>query len=248
MHENMQEPKKQFEAQNNDVPEAALEVDSLNTKIVENTIKEKTKNSIDRSKKSSSPNSSKKPILKEDLKLKSTSPKRQSVKSEIEKFARQEWPDDRDMQEHVIEEQLESKQFMDKVEDEKIKSFAQKAYPNDYSMQENVYTEEIESKQFMDEVEDEELKSFAQKAYPNDCSMQEGIYTEQFESKQFMADVDDEEIKLFALKEYPDDYSMQEHVYTEQLESKCSGQQILATDLYSSQYLFSDSFGVSPPL
>jgi len=28
----------------------------------------------------------------------------------------------------------------------------------------------------------------------------------------------------------------------------CSGQLILATDLYSSQYLFSDSFGVSPPL
>jgi len=30
--------------------------------------------------------------------------------------------------------------------------------------------------------------------------------------------------------------------------SKCSGQLILATDLYSSQYLFSDSLGVSPPL
>jgi two-component system, OmpR family, alkaline phosphatase synthesis response regulator PhoP len=28
----------------------------------------------------------------------------------------------------------------------------------------------------------------------------------------------------------------------------CSGQLILATNLYSSQYLFSDSFGVSPPL
>ncbi|GAA6172050.1 hypothetical protein NBRC116592_17200 [Colwellia sp. KU-HH00111] len=28
----------------------------------------------------------------------------------------------------------------------------------------------------------------------------------------------------------------------------CSGQLILATDLYSSQYLFSDSLGVSPPL
>jgi hypothetical protein len=28
----------------------------------------------------------------------------------------------------------------------------------------------------------------------------------------------------------------------------CSGQVKLATDLYSSQYLFSDSFGVNPPL
>lgn len=32
------------------------------------------------------------------------------------------------------------------------------------------------------------------------------------------------------------------------LYTKCSGQLILATDLYSSQYLFSDSLGVSPPL
>ncbi len=31
-------------------------------------------------------------------------------------------------------------------------------------------------------------------------------------------------------------------------DSDCSGQLILATDLYSSQYLFSDSLGVSPPL
>jgi putative transposase len=30
--------------------------------------------------------------------------------------------------------------------------------------------------------------------------------------------------------------------------SDCSGQVKLATDLYSSQYLFSDSFGVNPPL
>ena len=33
-----------------------------------------------------------------------------------------------------------------------------------------------------------------------------------------------------------------------QKQAKCSGQLILATDLYSSQYFFSDSFGVSPPL
>ena len=32
------------------------------------------------------------------------------------------------------------------------------------------------------------------------------------------------------------------------LSDPCSGQLILATDLYSSQYLFSDSFGVSPLL
>ena len=32
------------------------------------------------------------------------------------------------------------------------------------------------------------------------------------------------------------------------LHAECSGQLILATDLYSSQYLFSDSLGVSPPL
>jgi superfamily II DNA or RNA helicase len=35
---------------------------------------------------------------------------------------------------------------------------------------------------------------------------------------------------------------------TELFNNVCSGQLILATDLYSSQYLFSDSFGVSPPL
>ncbi len=33
-----------------------------------------------------------------------------------------------------------------------------------------------------------------------------------------------------------------------ELTDVCSGQLILATDLYSSQYLFSDSLGVSPPL
>jgi hypothetical protein len=31
-------------------------------------------------------------------------------------------------------------------------------------------------------------------------------------------------------------------------EENCSGQVKLATDLYSIQYLFSDSFGVNPPL
>jgi hypothetical protein len=30
--------------------------------------------------------------------------------------------------------------------------------------------------------------------------------------------------------------------------AECSGQVKLATDLYSSQYLFSDSLGVNPPL
>ena len=39
-------------------------------------------------------------------------------------------------------------------------------------------------------------------------------------------------------------YLVSEKIYV----SDCSGQLILATDLYSSQYLFSDSFGVSPPL
>ena len=38
------------------------------------------------------------------------------------------------------------------------------------------------------------------------------------------------------------------HLNSYTLYGYCSGQLILATDLYSSQYLFSDSFGVSPPL
>jgi len=37
-------------------------------------------------------------------------------------------------------------------------------------------------------------------------------------------------------------------VAIEKYRKQCSGQVKLATDLYSSQYLCSDSFGVNPPL
>ncbi|WP_299083925.1 GIY-YIG nuclease family protein [uncultured Paraglaciecola sp.] len=140
--------------------------------------------------------------------------------AQIKEKAKKEYPSDIDMQQHYIEEQLDSKNFINDVVELDVKAFAEGEYPDDYTMQQHTYEEQIKSKKFMDKVTNSKVKAFAVEEYSEDYAMQQHIYEEQVESKKFMDKVTSSKVKAFAEEEYPEDYAMQQHIYEEQLESK----------------------------
>ena len=139
--------------------------------------------------------------------------------TKIKIIAAREYPNDIEMQQHVCEEQLESKVFMDNATEKEIKAFVVKENPNDYSMQKYEYEEQLESKVFMDNATEKEIKAFVVKENPNDYSMQKYEYEEQLESKIFMDNVIEQDIKAIVIKENPDDYSMQKYEYEEHIDT-----------------------------
>lgn len=137
----------------------------------------------------------------------------QKIKAKIKRFAKKEYPEDKEMQDYIYKKQLEAFLYMESVADKEIKDFAIQEYKNDYDMQQHIYDKNIVAKKYMDSVTDNEIKEIAIKDYPVDYDMQKHVYDKQVSAKKLMTEIEDSPAKEYAVNEYPNDYDMQVYIY-----------------------------------
>jgi DNA helicase-2/ATP-dependent DNA helicase PcrA len=137
----------------------------------------------------------------------------ETIERKIRKIAKKEYPKDKEMQDYVFKNQMNSYLFMEKVKDMEVKGIALLEYPKDYGMQEYIYNNNIKAKEFMNSVSDLELKGIAIEEYPKDYTMQEYVYTKQSKCKNQMLQFLESENKSIAISEWPSDYCMQVYAY-----------------------------------
>lgn len=133
--------------------------------------------------------------------------------SEIQEFAKREFPDDKRMQNFVYKKQTAALRYLGTVPDSDMLKFAQREYPEDYAMQKFTYDKQTAAKRYIQSVDDEELKAFSAREYPQDFAMQKFTYDKQFAAKGYMASADNKAVKAKAERKWPRDYAMQKFTY-----------------------------------
>lgn len=164
-------------------------------------IKESNKTEIVKNK------SEKKPEKNKEIKLD------KKIQAKIKRFAKKEYPDDKEMRDYVYKNQVEAFLYMTAVTDNELEEFGIKQYKNDYCMQQHIYDKNVVAKKYMASVKDSEIEILAKKDYPLDYEMQQYIYDKQLDAKQKMSKFEDSHIRKKAIAEYPNDYEMQVYSY-----------------------------------
>jgi DNA helicase-2/ATP-dependent DNA helicase PcrA len=164
-------------------------------------IKESNKTEIVKNK------SEKKPEENKEIKLD------KKIQAKIKRFAKKEYPDDKEMRNYVYKNQVEAFLYMTAVTDNELEEFAIKKYKNDYCMQQHIYDKNVVAKKYMASVKDSEIEILAKKDYPLDYEMQQYVYDKQLDAKQKMSKFEDSHIRKKAIAEYPNDYEMQVYSY-----------------------------------
>ncbi|EWH09824.1 UvrD/REP helicase [Cellulophaga geojensis KL-A] len=164
-------------------------------------IKESNKTEIVKNK------SEKKPEENKEFKLD------KKIQAKIKRFAKKEYPDDKEMRDYVYKNQVEAFLYMTAVTDNELEEFAIKQYKNDYCMQQHIYDKNVVAKKYMASVKDSEIEILAKKDYPLDYEMQQYVYDKQLDAKQKMSKFEDSHIRKKAIAEYPNDYEMQVYSY-----------------------------------
>ena len=139
--------------------------------------------------------------------------KTRDFESEIQDFAKREYPDDKRMQNFVYKKQAAALRYLGTVTDGEALKFAQREYPEDYAMQKFTYDKQTAAKRYIQSVSDEELKAFSAREYPQDFAMQKFTYDKQFSAKTYMSSADNKAVKARAEREWPRDYAMQKYTY-----------------------------------
>ncbi|AWV97475.1 ATP-dependent helicase [Arcticibacterium luteifluviistationis] len=137
----------------------------------------------------------------------------EKIQIKIKRFAKKEYPDDKEMRDFVYKNQVEAFLYMSTVKDKELEEFAIKQYENDYYMQQHVYDKNVVAKKYMTSVKDSEIETLAKKEYPLDYKMQQYVYDKLLEAKQKMSKFEDNPIRKKAIAEYPNDYQMQVYFY-----------------------------------
>ena len=140
-------------------------------------------------------------------------PKTRDFESEIQEFARKEYPDDKRMQSYVYEKQAAALRYLGTAKDGESLKFAQREYPEDYAMQKYTYDKQTTAKRYIQSVDDEELKAFSAREYPQDFAMQKFTYDKQYSAKGYMSTVENKAVMAKAEREWPQDYAMQKYIY-----------------------------------
>ena len=151
--------------------------------------------------------SEKKPEENKEIKLD------KKIQAKIKRFAKKEYPDDKEMRDYVYKNQVEAFLYMTAVTDNELEEFAIKQYKNDYCMQQHIYDKNVVAKKYMASVKDSEIEILAKKDYPLDFEMQQYVYDKQLDAKQKMSKFEDSHIRKKAIAEYPNDYEMQVYSY-----------------------------------
>jgi len=165
-----------------------------------------------------------KKILKEK---KGEEPKiEKNIKAKIKRFAKNEYPDDKEMQDYIYKKQVKAFLYMENVSDIELKVFAISEYKTDYEMQQHIYDKNVIAKNYMNSVTDIEIKKIAIEEYPKDYEMQQYIYDKQFSAKSEMSKIPDSSLKTEAVNQYPKDYEMQIYIYNELKKDKIEAERI----------------------
>lgn len=133
--------------------------------------------------------------------------------AKIKRFAKKEYPDDKEMRDYVYKNQVEAFLYMSAVTDNELKEFAINQYKNDYCMQQHIYDKNVVAKKYMTSVKDSEIEILAKKDYPHDYEMQQYVYDKQLDAKLKMSKFEDNHIRKKAVAKYPNDYEMQIYSY-----------------------------------
>jgi DNA helicase-2/ATP-dependent DNA helicase PcrA len=153
-----------------------------------------------------------------------------NIKAKIKRFAKKEYPDDKEMRDYVFENQVEAYLYMESVSDNELKGFAISEYKHDYDMQKHIYDNNVVAKKYMTTVTDTEIKRIAKEDYSEDYEMQQHVYDQQVSAKKEMAKIPNSLLKRNAIKKYPNDYEMQIHIYGELKEEKELNKAEIITD------------------
>ena len=137
------------------------------------------------------------------------------IKAKIKRFAKKEYPEDKEMRDYVYANQVEDYLYMESVSDNELKEYAISEYKNDYGMQQHIYDNNVVAKKYMNSVTDMEIKEIAKQDFPKDYEMQQYIYDQQLAAKKIMLDISENHAKESAVNDFPKDYEMQVHIYEE---------------------------------
>ena len=138
-----------------------------------------------------------------------------NIKAKIKRFAKKEYPDDKEMRDYVFKNQVEAYLYMESVSDKELKGFAISEYKNDYDMQKHIYDNNVVAKKYMTTVTDTKIKRIAKEDYSEDYEMQQYVYDQQVSAKKEIAKIPNSLSKRNAINEFPNDYEMQVHIYEE---------------------------------
>lgn len=136
-----------------------------------------------------------------------------NIKAKIKRFAKKEYPDDKEMRDYIYEKQVKAFLYMENVSDLELKEYAYCEYKTDFEMQQHIYDKNVIAKNYMSSVTDIEIKELAIAECPKDYEMQQHIYDKQLSAKIEMAKIPDSSLKERAINEFPNDYEMQIYIY-----------------------------------
>jgi DNA helicase-2/ATP-dependent DNA helicase PcrA len=157
------------------------------------------------------------------------------IQAKIKRFAKKEYPDDKEMRDYIYKNQVEAFLYMSAVTDNELEQFAINQYKNDYCMQQYIYDKNVVAKKYMASVKDSEIELLAKKDYPLDYEMQQYVFEKQLDAKLKMSQFEDNHIKKNAIAEYPNDYEMQVYSYekliSERKENNDSSKELIDFEL-----------------
>lgn len=157
-----------------------------------------------------------KPNAIEEVKSEEKEPEiEKKIKAKIKRFAKKEYPEDKEMRDYVYANQVEYYLYMESVSDNELKEIAISEYKNDYGMQQHIYDKNVVAKKYINSVTDMEIKEIAKQVFPKDYEMQQHIYDQQITAKKIMLDISESPAKERAVNNFPKDYEMQVHTYEE---------------------------------
>jgi DNA helicase-2/ATP-dependent DNA helicase PcrA len=178
---------------------------------------EKIKNSTIKQKQNSKKEEKEINIVKntiEEIKAEEKEPEiEKKIKAKIKRFAKKEYPEDKEMRDHIYKNQVKAFLYMETVSDMELKEYAIGEYKNDYDMQQHIYDKNVIAKEYMNSVVDTEIKEIAIQDFPKDYDMQQHIYEKQLSAKKEMSEIPNSSTKENAISDYPKDYDMQVYVY-----------------------------------
>ncbi len=151
--------------------------------------------------------SEKEPAVEKEKKLD------KKVQAKIKRFAKKQYPLDKEMQDHISKNQVLAYLYMETVADKELEKYAINKYKNDFCMQQHIYDKAINAKKYMASVKDMEIKNIALKSFPFDYDMQQYVYDKQIDSKLKMSKFKDADSRKKAIEQFPEDYDMQIYIY-----------------------------------
>jgi methyl coenzyme M reductase subunit D len=101
-------------------------------------------------------------------------------------IAKEQFPDDYNLQKVVYGQQLSAYRFMEKATNEKAKDIAQEQFPQDFNLQRVVYGQQKSAIEFMLKTSDPEVKRIAESQFPRDYNLQRIVYLQQVNAKKEM--------------------------------------------------------------